>query len=311
MRFEAKGSYFGIYPILYAFFDKHGRLDRDMMWRQTDACVRMGVHGIAILGIATEYYKLDVNERRQLLEWTATDLAGRLPLAVTIGEPSVHGQIDMVRAAESVGADWLILQPPQFRGVTEDQLLRFLGSVAEVVTVPVAIQNNFVNMDVYLSAASLVALHRNHPNITLLKGEGPVLTIKRLLEETEGVFDNFQGLGGRELPSSLRAGCIGCIPAPDVCDVQARIFDLMRTGDPKDEAEAEALHASLLPLLTFLHATPAHFHCYGKRLFARRIGLEEVFDREPAVRPTPFGLSELERYTTTLPSVAAPLDPVN
>ena len=65
------------------------------MRRQLDACVAGGVHGIAILGIVTEFNKLDVNERRQIIEWTAEDLAGRVPLAVTINELSVHGQIEM------------------------------------------------------------------------------------------------------------------------------------------------------------------------------------------------------------------------
>ena len=291
----------GVYPILYSLFDANQRLDRESMRFQVEACVAAGVHGMAILGIATEYYKLDLNERRDILEWAAEDLRSRLPLAVTIGEPSIHGQITMARAAEGVGADWLILQPPQFRGVSEGQLVRFLGAVAGACTVPVAIQNNLVNLDVHLSAAALSALHRNHPNITLLKCEGPVLAVKRLLEETGGVFDNFQGLGGRELTSSLRAGCVGCIPAPELCDVQARIFDLATSGDPAAEGEAESLHAKLLPALTYLHPNPPHFHCYGKRLFAMRAGLGEVIDREPFLPPSEFGLEELDRHRLRLP----------
>ena len=43
----------GIYPILYAFFDRQGKLDREAMRLQIRACLDAGVHGLAMLGLAT------------------------------------------------------------------------------------------------------------------------------------------------------------------------------------------------------------------------------------------------------------------
>ena len=82
-------------------------------------------------------------------------------------------------------------------------------------------------------------LIRQHPNVSLLKGEGPALTIRRMIEETEGRLTVFNGRGGLELPDNLRAGCAGLIPAPDCFDRQIRIFELMRSGKPEDEAAAD------------------------------------------------------------------------
>ena len=208
-------DFHGIYPMIYTFFDADGRIDRQAMKRQLAACVAGGVHGVAILGIVTEFNKLDVNERRQVIEWTAEDLAGRLPLAVTINELSVHGQVEMAKAAADAGADWIILQPPPIRNVPEAALVDFLGRVADAATLPVAIQNNPMNLDVWLSNNALKTLNRNHPNVTLLKGEGPIEYVRRMMEETGGVFRVFNGRGGLELPSSIRLGCAGLIPAPD------------------------------------------------------------------------------------------------
>ena len=42
------------------------------------------------------------------------------------------------------------------------------------------------------------------------------------------------------------------------------------------------------------------FLCYGKRLTARRLGIGEVHDREPAQAPTPFGLDCLARHAKVL-----------
>lgn len=297
-------DFHGIYPMIYTFFDASGRIDRQAMKKQLDGCIAGGVHGIAILGIVTEFNKLDVNERRQVIEWTAEDLAGRVPLAVTINELSVHGQIEMAKAAADAGADWIILQPPPIKNVPESELVEFLGRVADAATLPVAIQNNPMNLDVWLSNGALKTLNRNHPNVTLLKGEGPIEYVRRMMDETDGVFRVFNGRGGLELPSSIRLGCAGLIPAPDCADVMARIFDLMSEGGSRQVEEAERLHAGLLPLLTYIMASPEHMLCYGKRMFAQRLGLEKVHPRHPCVLPSEFGLDVIRRYAAAVPNLA-------
>ena len=108
---EAAG-FRGVYPMLYAFFDARGGLDRAAMRAQVDYCVASGAHGIAALGLGTEVSKLSAAERRLVMEWAAEDLRGRLPLAITVFGATPAEQVAFVRAAALRGADWVILQPP-------------------------------------------------------------------------------------------------------------------------------------------------------------------------------------------------------
>lgn len=287
----------GIYPILYAFFDASGAPLRDPLRAQVEASIRHGAHGVAILGLATETNKLDTNERRQILEWTAAAVAGRVPLAVTVAEPSVHGQAAFVRAAKEAGAAWVILQPPAVSGMSEAELLRFFGAVADTTDLPVAIQNAAQFLGVGLSNAGLKTLNRQHPNVCLLKGEAPAHVIERLVADTEGAYRVFNGRGGMELPDTLRAGCIGMIPAPECFDVQVAIYEAMRAGR---EDEAERRYREILPLITFMMSSIDTFICYGKRIVARRLGIETVHDRAPCQRPTEFGLAMSERLSRGL-----------
>ena len=101
----------GIWPILYAFFDSFGALDRGAMRAQTEACVGFGAHGMAALGLATEVSKLSPAERRLVMTWLAEDLGGRLPFAITVFGATQTEQIEQVRAATDLGASWVILQP--------------------------------------------------------------------------------------------------------------------------------------------------------------------------------------------------------
>jgi dihydrodipicolinate synthase/N-acetylneuraminate lyase len=291
----------GVYPMLYAFFDADGRLDREAMRRQVEHCVASGVHGIAALGLGTEVSKLSPQERRLVLEWVAEDLGGRLPLAITVFGATPAAQIRFVRAAAEQGADWVILQPPQTgEPITEEQLIEFFGAVADASPVPVAIQNAPQYIGVGLTGAGLDRLSRRHPNLRLLKAEGSALETRALIELTEGRLAVFQGRGGMEITDVLRAGCVGVIPSVESCHVQARIFDLMQTGRAEDAEEAERLYRELAPLIMFLMQSLGQFLCYGKRLSAQRLGIAEVHDRPPAQAPTAFGIACLARHAAAL-----------
>ena len=297
---SSKTGFHGVYPILYSFFADNDQLDREAMRRQVEACIANGAHGIAVMGLATEVGKLDVNERRQVIEWVGQDINGRVPYAVTVGEGSVPGQIEFVRAAQAAGADWAILQPPAITGVPESAYVRFLGAVADKAEIPLAVQNAPGLMATSLSNNGLKELNRQHPNVCLLKGEGPATYLKQLMEDTAGAFDIFGGMAGIQFPDSMRAGCVGMIPAADLFDPQVKIYELLRQGTPESIAEAERLHRELLPLLVFMMSSVENFIGYGKHLLATRLGLPSGRARQPSVTVTEFGLQIMSHWAEML-----------
>ncbi len=287
----------GIYPMLYAYFTADGTLDRAAMRRQVEACVRNRVHGVALLGLATEVAKLSGSERHRLVEWVAEDLAGRLPLAVTVAGDGVPGQVEFARHARACGASWVILQPPRIPGAGDPQLVPFFGAVMERLDLTVAVQNAPEYIGIGLTLEGIAQLARAHANFTVLKGEGPALLVRRIIEETGGKLAVFNGRAGLELTDNLRAGCAGVIPGVDFMDRQARVFDLMRAGG---ESEAEAAYREILPGVVFVMQSIDHLVCYGKRLAALRLGLGRVHDRPPALIPETFGLDCVHRYAAQL-----------
>ena len=52
-RAKTRSGFAGVYPMLYAFYDKAERLDRKAIVKQTDSLIEAGVHGIAVLGVAS------------------------------------------------------------------------------------------------------------------------------------------------------------------------------------------------------------------------------------------------------------------
>lgn len=291
----------GIHPVLYAFFDREGRLDADAMQRQVDHCVVGGAHGLMVLGLITEFDKLDRGERLEVVRLVGEANGGRLPFAVTVAGTTRDDQRRFALQARELGANWIILQPPADKPANETELIRFFGQTADALDCPVAIQHNPFNLPVFLSIDGIASLHRQHPNFTVIKAEGTALETQELIEATEGRLTVFGGHGGLELPTLIRAGANGLIPAPDCLQIQRWVYDGLRSDNAVTVAAALELHRQTLPMIVFMMRTMANALCYGKRLIARRLGLAEVFDREPVVvRPTPFGLAELDRFVAVL-----------
>jgi len=290
------GAPAGIWPILYAFFGVEGRLDRAAMRRQTEIVVAGGAHGLAVMGLATEVAKLSPAERREVVEWAAEDLAGRLQLAVTVFGATPAEQTAAVAHAAGCGAAWVILQPPRVPGISEDDLLRFFGEVIERSPIPAGIQNAPDLIGIGLSPGGIAELARRHANFRVLKAEGPATMIARVVGETDGQLAVFNGRGGLELPDNLRAGCAGLIPALDCFEAQVRIYAAMQAGD---EAAAEALYREILPAIVFVMQSVDHLICYGKRLVAARMGIR-TYDRAPGLLPNAFGEAAVARFAVAL-----------
>lgn len=299
----------GVYPVLYAFFDADGRLDHALMRAEVEHCLAAGAHGITVLGLVTEVHRMTTAERCEVVEVVGDAIAGRVPYAVTIAEQDPDAQIAFARMAASHGADWVILQPPPGKGHTEETLHRHFGVIADGLDIPVAIQNNPVNLDSSLSPEGLTTLVRRHANITLLKAEGWSVDIARVLESLDGAVDAFGGHGGLEYISLIRSGGAGLIPAPDCLSAQVLMFEALTSGDAAAIALAEQLHKEILPLVVFMTRGVPGLLCYGKRAMALRMGLDTVHDHASGMAPTAFGLAEMARVLADAQRAEASLLP--
>lgn len=231
-----------------------------------------------------------------VMDWLAQDNCRRLPLGFTIFGTSVSEQIEQVRHAERVGADWVILQPPPVGTFEATEYVRFFGRVADSTNLPVAIQNAPAFLGRGLTGADLAALRQAHPNVRVLKAEGSAVEVKSLMEAVGNDVPVFNGRGGLELLDGLRAGCAGFILAPDLIDYAVTAYEAYRAND---NARANEAYTAMLPSAVTVMQGIEHLICYGKRLFAQRAGIK-VIDRAPALRPTPFGESLVEAHADAL-----------
>ena len=87
----------------------------------------------------------------------------------------------------------------------------------------------------------------------MIKGEGPSVVIRSLIEAVGPSMPVFNGGGGQELVDNLQAGCAGMIVAPDTWDWQQRVLAAFERGD-----EATALSMQTRQLIRFMRTKGKH-----------------------------------------------------
>ena len=296
MTGTTRSRFFGVYPMLLAYYRADGELDLPAIASQADVLVRHGAHGCAVMGLGTEVNKLSGAERRQIIDGVAERLNGRLPFSVTVGENSVAGQIEFARAAQAVGADWLVLQPPSVADLPECDVLRFFGQVADAVDLPFGIQNAPQYLGIGLSNAGLRELRAQHENFRIVKIEDGPLALPPLLEETKGELDVFVGRAGLEAIEVLRAGAVGLIPGFESLDRMTEMFNFLADGRDED---AEAVYRGVEPALVFMLKSINHFVTYSREVAGRRLGHEAIHHRL-GVAVTPLGIDIAQRLAHQL-----------
>jgi 4-hydroxy-tetrahydrodipicolinate synthase len=286
----------GIYPMLYAFYEGSGALSRGAFARQVEAAAAAGADGIAVLGLGTEVGKLSLSERRLVVDWVLAEVAGRLPVAVTIADGNMPDMSEAARHAEAAGAAWLILQPPRPPASGAD-LVTFFATVAEATRLPVAIQNAPEFLGIGLTAAELIALHELAPNVVAVKGEASATVIARMIAALGSRMPVLNGRAGLELTDNYRAGVAGMIPGIETVDRQVAIARAMLAGE---HDRADALYAGVLPVLTFIMQSLSSFLTYGKLIAALRLGIDPGPARVPSEPPTEQGLAWAQRMADRL-----------
>ena len=281
--------------MLYAFFDAVGELDRIAFRRQIEVCIAAGAHGIAMLGLITEVGALSVGERQKLVRWAVEDIAGRLPLMATIAGQTVEEARALALDAKAAGAAYLIFQPPLGQRPTSSELLEYYSNTFADIDTDVGIQNAPEFLGVGLNPEEVATLRQRHETFTLMKGEGPFVQVKAFVDALGKDFAILNGRGGLELPDNLLGGCAGMVPAPDCADVQVAIYEAIQSGDLDG---AKALYARVLPYIVFSMQTIDVAILYGKRMFARRAGIDnDCACRMPKLKPNAFLDAAMERWS--------------
>jgi 4-hydroxy-tetrahydrodipicolinate synthase len=240
----------GVYPIVATPFRADGAPDLEDLRRLIDFLVGAGVDGVVFPGVASEFDMLGMEERRDLVQATASAVDARVPLVVGVSAADAATAADLALQARSLGAAAVMaMAPPAMRGKAAAQLEYFL-SIAEF-RVPVILQNAPVPTGCGLAPEACLEIVRAVGGIeyvkeeTLPSGQRISSLLAARLPQLKGVFG---GAGGRYITDELARGACGTMPACELCDLHVAQFAAHRAGDA---VAVRRWFNRMLPLLNF------------------------------------------------------------
>lgn len=151
----------GVVPALITPLTPSGDIDHAGCRRLVDHVIAAGVHGVLALGSTGEAAALGPRRRAGALESLAAAVAGRVPFAVGIAEPSLPAAQDEVVHAAEAGASAVVVTPPYYAPIGQDVVVRFYEDIAKSSPVPVLAYNIPAFTKVRIDPATLGRLTRD------------------------------------------------------------------------------------------------------------------------------------------------------
>ncbi|GIV78943.1 MAG: dihydrodipicolinate synthase family protein [Litorilinea sp.] len=277
----------GVFAILVTPFDEQGAIDQASLRRCVNFCIDGGARGIVTPVNASEATTLTDEERIQVASIVVEEAGGRVPVVIGVSGTSTEHAVYLAKKATQVGADALIAMPPYVRKgqPTDDEIFMYYRSIATMAKLPVIVQDYVPPIGTPLPNHLLLRLFQEIDEVQYLKEETALAGQKMtaLLKANVPIQGIMGGAAGRHLLDEYRRGAVGTMPACEIIDLHAQLWDLLEAG--KMEA-ARDFYMQLLPLLNI--ESQYSFAVY-KEVLRRRGIIATTFSRMP-------GAPRLDRY---------------
>jgi 4-hydroxy-tetrahydrodipicolinate synthase len=240
----------GIYaPTITAF-----NADESLSEEGTRAFVRnlldAGVHGLAPMGSAGEFFALTDEERMQAMEWILDEVNGQVPVYAGTGHYSTRTTIKLSQHALKNGANGILVMPPYLLRPPKQDLLDHFRRIREAVPLPIMIYDVPILCGVEITPQEILTLAK----------EDVVHSVKWSHVEVSRIHDtrflcgpNFGVFVGIDLIAmeGLAAGADGYISGLPmiVPRLARRLFEIIH--DQRDLTGGQLLWNRLLPLVRF------------------------------------------------------------
>ena len=239
----------GIYNIVPTPFDESGAVDSSSLRRLIEFVIGTGVDGLTILGFLGEAAKLSEAERARVIEVTVATSAGRLPVVVGVTAQATDPSVAFAKDAAARGAAGLLAAPPRMQRPNEAAVQRHYETLADVVGVPIVVQDYPASSGVFMTPAFIGQLATDLPTCRYLKLEDDPTAQKvtAILAANPDVAI-FGGLGGNFMLEELQRGVVGMMTGFGFPEILVSIYRDFRAGR---EEQARETFYRYLPLIRY------------------------------------------------------------
>ena len=131
----------GIIPPMITPLLENGGLDVVGLHNLITYLLGGGIHGIFLLGTTGEGPSLDHQLRKQLISEACTIVNKKVPVLVGITDTSFEESLELANHAEKAGADILVVAPPYYFPISQNEMQDYLEKLAPKLPLPFLLYN--------------------------------------------------------------------------------------------------------------------------------------------------------------------------
>lgn len=223
----------GIVAAMVTPFHDDESVDEDALRAVTRYLIEQGIHGLFPGGSQGEFFSMNLDERRRVLEVTLDEAQGKAFVVAHVGAITTREAVALARHAQSAGADAAAAMTPFFLNPSQDELYRHFADLASSVDMPILAYNNPGRTGVELPPATAARIARDVPNFVGIKDSSGDLT--QLAEYIRLCPETFRAFIGRDslIFGALMYGAAGAVAATAnvVPALAVAIYDAVMAGE--------------------------------------------------------------------------------
>jgi len=131
----------GIVPPMVTPLSGRDTLDLAGLERLIEHILSGGVHGLFILGTTGEAPSLSYRLRRELIDRTCRQVAGRVPVLVGITDTAFMESVALARHAADAGAFGVVAAPPYYFPAGQPELIEYVQRLTPELPLPLFLYN--------------------------------------------------------------------------------------------------------------------------------------------------------------------------
>lgn len=258
----ARLSLKGMGVALITPFRSDKTIDFDAFARLLEYQIKNGVDYMVVLGTTAETPTLTTAERKQVREFVAERVAGRVPLVLGIGGNNTMGVIEEIHNTDLTPFSAILSVVPYYNKPSQEGIYQHYKAIVESSPLPIILYNVPGRTGVNMTAETTLKLAKEFPNIIGVKeASGNISQMDDIIKNKPEDFMVISGDDGITFPL-ITLGAVGVISV--IGNAFPREFSRMvRLALQGDYNRALLIHHRFTELfsLLFVDGNPAGVKC--------------------------------------------------
>lgn len=246
MSGKKKTVFKGCATALITPFSK-GAVDYESLGRLIEFQISEGADALVVCGTTGEVATLDDDERRKVISFSVTKVAGRIPVIAGTGCNNINKAVELSKYAGECGADAVMTVTPYYNKASANGLIKSFTKIADNVKIPVMLYNvpSRTGIDIPIHVYKELS---QHENICAVKeASGNIVTVEKILDSCADGLDVYSGNDDMTLPV-LSVGGIGVVSVVSNI-LPKKVHDLCDTFEMGQIRKSAQIQLELLEII--------------------------------------------------------------